>query len=360
LDKLSKHQPILRAFVGLWPNCQAAITSDFSIAEFKEFLAKTDADGKEELVEELYRIFDLSTPQGHEYLIDACRLCSFESEFDRDLHVECLGLMTRTERPDAFDLAYDMHTVHSAERFSLYKGRGGKRIQDPQAGAKSLQDQLAQFFLQDKRSDRVIVRQFEDGQRTNFVIYHEKRRKAELTFRGSSNPSVRPLIFRPVQQDLICYDSTTGTAEIETGFQKEEEALRRAFAGCCLNDEELFEDEKACNQIDLSPLKNRAFVPHVEEGHSVSITELHAGLVEGRGPTMILKSKNVLRTLDNFHLREVLLNAVVRRVVIKFYLGDDRRGCRVEGWLPNNLRFKRAKHADAIFAYLRRWRLLSD
>ena len=73
-------------------------------------------------------------------------------------------------------------------------------------------------------------------------MYHEKRVKAELIFKGTSTSlKVSPTILRPAQQDFISYNNETGQVEIEAGFEKEEAALRKAFAECCLKDEDFFD-----------------------------------------------------------------------------------------------------------------------
>lgn len=361
LDKFQGQESVLRSYVCRWEGCRKALPARFGIGDFKTFLAGDDIEGKDELVEGLYRAHDLSTEDGHEYLVCACKEDDRNPDPEGSLPVECLALKVLTESEGTFHFAYDMHTVSTAEKFAIYRGRRGQTIQDPEGAAERLEKLLANAFANDKQSNRVIVRRFDDGQRVNFVIYHEKRTRAHLTFRrGRGKSGVTPLVFRPAQQDLICYDWETGTAEIETRSLKGEEVLRRAFASSCLGDETVFEDEDASKQVDLTPVQNERFNLTVDDGHIAALVEIHAQLRQRYGPTLVIKSKDTLSTLRSNNLHRLITNGIVRKVVIKFQFGDDRRGRRVEVALPNRLRFKRATHADLVFGYLRRWRLLRE
>src|SRR5687767_14071182 len=103
-----------------------------------------------------------------------------------------------------------------AERFSVYRGSTPKAISNAAAAVGNLQKKLAEVFKGDKSSERVLVRQYQEGAYTNFIVYHEKRTKAELVFTGPKNkPQVFPQVLRPAQQDFISYSHETGQVEIE-------------------------------------------------------------------------------------------------------------------------------------------------
>jgi hypothetical protein len=98
--------------------------------------------------------------------------------------VECLSLKVRAENEDAFNLAYDRCALQQAERFSVFQGEAGQAIPDIPAATQRLQERLSDLFKGDKNSDRVLVRQYQEGPYTNFIVYHEKRTKAMLVFEG--------------------------------------------------------------------------------------------------------------------------------------------------------------------------------
>jgi hypothetical protein len=359
LDKFQGRESILRGYVGIWNGRLEVDIVNLDIPKFKEFLVNGDGDGKDDLLEGLYRAYDLCTERGHEDLLAACREWGYDPDPEEELPVECLSLKVRTEDEDLFNLSYDRNRLWSAERFSLFRGKESRAIADLPVAAQSFQEKLAEVFKEDKNSDRVLIRQYREGSYTNFIVYHEKRTKAELVFKGTKTRlKVSPTVLRPAQQDFISYNNETGQVEIEARFEKEEAVLRKHFAECCLGDPDFFEGEEAGNRINLARVAEEDFDMPVDEEHSAVLTELHFKLKQLHGPSFVVRSKNVLETLDRNNLRKQLAGGEIRKVVFKIGFPDDRRGKRVELSGTNRIKFKRATHAEAVFRYLRNWRVV--
>lgn len=356
LDKLQGHVPLLGAYVGLWNGRLDLDRATLDVPTFKDFLVNGDGDGKDELLEGLYRIYDLCTDRGHEDLVAACQECGYDPDSDGELPVECLSLKVRVENEEAFNLAYDRNTMWHAERFTIFRGESIKAIADPSAAASRLHDKLAEVFKDDKKSDRVLVRQYQEGQYTNFIVYHEKRTKAELIFKGTrTRPKVSPTILRPAQQDFISYNNETGQVEIEARFENEEATLRKSFAECCLGDVDFFEGGDAANRINLTRIAEDDFGMPVDEDHTAALAELHFNLNQKHGPSFVIRSKDTLETLDLNYMRKRLKGGTIRKAVFKITFPDDRRGKRIELGGTNKVKFKRATHAEDVFRYLRNW-----
>lgn len=365
LDKFQGREPLIRRYVRLWDghlklDGAKLDVPELDVSQFKEFLANGDGDGKDELVEGLYRACDLCTDHGHEALFAACADFNYDPDPNQELPVECLSLKVRVGNEDAFRLAYDRNTVWLAERFSFYRGKAAKTIGDPAPAATRFEKKLGEFFKDDKKSDRVLVRQYREGDRTNFIVYHEKRTKAELIFKGTQAlRKVAPTVFRPLQQDFISYNHKTGQVEIEARFEKEEDALRKHFAECCLGDADFFEGAEAANGINLSRIAEENFKLDVDEGHTATLIELSFRLQQQPEPSFHVRSKNVLETLERNDLRRRIAGAIIQKAVFKITFPDDRRGKRVELAGANTVAFKRATHAEEVFSYLTRWGLVS-
>jgi len=359
LDKFQGREPLIHGYVGIWDGRLELDGAKVDVPRFREFLLNGDGDGKDELLEGLYRAYDLCTERGHEDLVAACQeYPDYDPDPAGELPVECLSLKVRTENEEAFNLAYDRNTLWRAERFSLFRGREIKAIADVSAAASRFQQKLAEVFKEDKKSDRVLVRQYQEGPYTNFIVYHEKRTKAELIFKGTrTRPKVSPTVLRPAQQDFISYNHETGQVEIEARFQNEEAALRKNFAECCLGDTDFFEGPGAANRIDLAKIAEEDFSMDVDEdaGHSAALIELHFNLKQQHGPSFIVRSKNVLETLEKNYLRKRIAGGTIRRAVFKITFPDDGRGKRVELAGSNTVKFKRATHAEEVFGYLKNW-----
>ncbi len=361
LDKFQGQEAILRNFVGLWDGRLGLDAASLDVPRFKEFLVDGDGDGKDDLLESLYMAFDLCTERGHEDLVAACNECGYAPDGNGDLPVECMSLKVRSENEDAFTLAYDRYNLWRAERFTIFRGKSAAGIVDADAASSAFQTKLAEVFKDHKNSDRVLVRHYQEGAYTNFIVYHEKRVKAELIFKGTrTRPKVAPTILRPAQQDFISYNNETGQVEIEAGFEKEETALRKAFAECCLKDEDFFDSPGSADRINLARIAEDDFDMPVDEDHSAILAELHFNIQQTHGPSFVVRSKNVMETLEKNYLRKRLPGGTIRRAVFKIMFPDDRRGKRIELSGTNKIKFKRATHAEDVFRYLRNWGIIID
>jgi len=173
-------------------------------------------------------------------------------------------------------------------------------------------------------------------------------------------PKVSPTILRPAQQDFISYNNETGQLEIEAGFEKEETALRKAFAECCLKDEDFFDSPGSSDRLNLARIAEDDFDMPVDEDHSALLAELHFKLHQTHGPSFVVRSKNVMETLEKNYLRKHLAGGTIRRAVFKIMFPDDRRGKRIELSGTNKVKFKRATHAEDVFRYLKNWGIVID
>lgn len=356
LDKFQGREQLLRAYVAQWDGHLPLSIAALDVPVLKEFLANGDGDGKDAMMEGLYRAHDLSSERGQEDLIAACRDFDIDPDPGGQLPVECLSLKVLTENEQAFDLAYDRNTLWHAERFSIFRGKSAKAIPDPAAVAREFQEKLAEAFREDKDSDRVLVRQYREDTYVNFIVYHEKRTKAELVFIGpKGRQRVMPQIWRPAQQDFISYNHETGQVDIEARFEHEETALRKHFAECCLADADFFESPEAGQRLNLTRITEPDFSMPVNEDHTAELVELQFSLMQQHWPSFVVRSKNVLETLDKNYLRKRLAGGTVRRAVFKIGFPDDRRGKRVELSGSNKVKFKRATHAEEVFRYLNNW-----
>lgn len=359
LDKFQGREDLLRSYVDIWGDGLQIDVASLDVQSFKDFLVNGDGDRKDEFMEGLYRACDLSNEQGHEYLVATCKILNYDPDPEGELPVECLSLKVRAENEDAFNLSYDRSAMDQAERFSVFQGEAGLLIENVHDATDKLQQRLSALFKADKNSDRVLVRQYQEGAYSNFIVYHEKRTQAMLVFQGSRvRPKVSPTVLRPAQQDFISYNCVTGQVEIEARFEKEERALRTSFAECCFGNAELFEQPGAAEQFKLDAIASEEFALRVNDGDSAALVELQFKLKQKHSPSFLVRSKDVLETLELIGLRAQLSGATIQRAAFKIGFPDDRRGKRVELKGTNKISFKRSTHAEDIFRYLLNWGLL--
>ncbi len=229
LDKFEGQEGILCSYAGIWNGGLLVDAASLDVQRFKEFIVDGDGDRKDEFMEGLYRAYDLSNERGHEDLVASCLDLSYDPDPGGVLPVECLSLKVRTENEEAFNLAYDRCAMHQAERFSVYQGEAGRCIADVKAATEQLQGKLSAVFKGDKNSDRVLVRQYQEGAYTNFIVYHEKRTQAMLVFKGSRiKPRVSPTVLRPAQQDFLSYNTETARSKSKPDSRRKRAPSGRA------------------------------------------------------------------------------------------------------------------------------------
>jgi len=362
LDKFQGFENLLRDYCRLWPRKLGLNVAKLDIETFKKWLIEGESEVKDELMEGLYRCYDLSTEHGHEDLFGASADSDYNPDQKQELPVECLALTVRTEREDVFNLAYDRYALFHAERFSIYQGLKPQQITRVNKRQKSFEKLLAEEFRNFKNSDRVLVRNYREGDYTHFIVYHEKRVKATLIFKGTkTRPKVAPSIYRPAQQDFISYNEVTGQVEIEAGYENEEKRLRQVFAQCFFDDKEFFDGDQASERFALGEIADPTFRLDTSDGVTAVIVHLRFKLAQEGGPTFDVRSKDVLKTLEFNGLRRKLKADMIQMVAIKFGWQDDKRGKRVELSGSNKIKFNRATHAEEIFQLLKDWEImLSD
>lgn len=361
LAKCEGHEEILRGYARLWKSGLKVDISSLDVDGFRNLVLREDWPDKDPFMEGLYRAYDLCTKDGHEALRLACTSLKTHPDPKETLPVELLSLKVLTKHENAFNLAYAQCTLHKAERFSIYQGKSGQPIKEVKEATHRLQLALAAEFKGRKNSDRVLVLSYQEDGYANFIVYHEKRTQALLTFKRSRKTmKVTPTVFRPAQQDFISYNSKTGQVEIEAQFEKEEETLRKRFAECCLGDASFFEGPDAANRLKLGVIADEAFDLGANEPDKAALVELHFGLSQKHGPSFVVRSKNVVETLQMNGLKSKLSADQIKRAVFKFTFSDDKRGKRVELSGTKTISFKRATNAEKVFEYLRLWKILVE
>ena len=359
LAKFEDHEEILRGYIRRWKNGLNIDVSSLNVDGFRDLILGGEWPDKDPFMEGLYRAYDICTPDGLEALRRACAALAKPPDPKEELAVEPLSLKILAKHEDVFNRAYAECSLQKAERFSIYQGKEGRSIEDIKEAADRLYRRLATEFKGRKNSDSVVVLPYEEDGYVNFIVYHEKRTQALLTFKHARKKvRVSTTVLRPAQQDFISYNSKTGQVEIETQFEKEEETLRKGFAECCLGDADFFEGPEASNRLNLGVIAGHSF--GTEGLGNAVLIELHFGLPQTHEPWLIVRSRNVVETLSMNGLKSKLRADQISRAVFRFTFSDDRRGKRVELSGTNTISFKRATHAEEVFEALRTWKILIE
>ena len=135
--------------------------------------------------------------------------------------------------------------------------------------------------------------------------------------------------------------------------------MRQSFAECCFGDPGLFDRPEASERFSLAAIAAPDFALDVDDGDSAALIGLQFKLDEKHQPAFVVRSKNVLETLELNGVREKLPKANITRAILKIGFRGEVRGKRIELSGTNKISFKRATHAQDVFRYLRDWTILS-
>lgn len=371
-------EPILQAFFDRYlAGTRVGTTNPLRVDDVIEFV-----QSREEMTKEATQLLndanDLGNLQGAFFLRNALNVARIDPAPSHNLIAEHLSLKVLTDWPEVFVSAYDRLGLAKTDNFSFYAGREVRAVQDPVAVAQSFEAELRTL----KRSDKVVVRSFVEGEMVNFIFYHEKAPRAPLVFQA--NLEIIPLFHRPAQQDFICYNTRTGHIEIEIGSRGEQVAIRKKFAQACVGDAEFFEEPNSTGFLNL----DRLLAPDFTLNPDVAkLRYIEMSLDQEEEPLFAISSKDVYATLstngmlEKFQLTGNELNETdlafedsepagaapepeerpnrVQAAHLAFAVPGQTRRVTVELKVPNKISFPRSMHSAAVFTILRNLGLLS-
>lgn len=360
LDKFKAHRDSLVAYLNRWDGQIPGLPEPLEVDAFKEFLKTPPVDCRpfEEMVEGIYRAWDLCTKQGEEHMHDAAERNQSSLNDVHDIPREVFALRLYVEDLSSFQLAENLNHAQHVDKFVTFKGKGPASVENVEGAVALFKAELQGFFTERKGSEKVLVKHFLDGDVLNFIIYHEERVKAEIQLQEDGTTlTIQPLIFRPARQDFLSYFPAVGKIQIDNPSPKERAAMRRAFGLVCLDDESFFEEQGAEAVVDLSGLAASDFELQTDHGDSAKLTEIVFRLHQAHKPCLTVRSGDVYATLEANGLRELLAHSQILSAKIKLFMAGAKRGKSIELKHPNSLSFNRSTHAQQVMDYLARWNL---
>ena len=376
-------EPLLKEFFArVLPESPFAIAGELAVDAVIDFVQGDDPEAKEptRLLNDAY---DLGNTQGAFFLRNALNQALVPNAPDFNLIPEHLSLIVLLRWPDVFVSAYDRLGLSRTDNFSFYAGREARPVANVDAVARDFEKKLREL----KRSQRVVVRSFTEGEMVNFIFYHEKPPQAPLIIQDDLE--ITALLHRPAQQDFICYNTRTGHVEVEIGTRGEKASIRKKFAESCTGDAEFFEQPKSTAFLELDKLLAPDFTLNPEVA---KLTYLKITLDQEEEPTFEIKSKDVFMTLaangmlETFQFQatpedvepaaptEAQTNTALAVVAVEpatveepaqprprrvheakltLTIPGQRRGVGVELVEPNKVSFPRSMHTATVFQILR-------
>jgi hypothetical protein len=248
-------------------------------------------------------------------------------------------------------------------QIALFPGKSAKIIEDDAAAVAGFEGQLNANIAAWKGAERFMVHHYRDGAMLVILVFCE--RTAEVNWEMDPGSSVvKTRIGRPVIQDVLFYDQSTGELEIEASQQKHREVLRNSFAEGVMGDDSFFPMEQQTRVLNLQKLIELDFELPVRTGHQVQITAVTLKEFITQKPftaTLSANRQNVIEILRSKSAAGLFEQALIGSARIELILGPgrlDRKSIELSG--DNRIKFNRASHADEVYRYLRHWTLMGN
>jgi hypothetical protein len=313
-----------------------------------------------------HQFHDLATPKGRE-IIEAVA-ASFAIGGDipgGDVTHQRAALWLWNADKDAFDSAMDRLAVAGVHggQIAMFPGQSAKPIEDTGAAVAAFEAKLNDNLKDWNGAESFKVHHYLDGTMLVILVFCERTAETRMEM-DHTTKAVKTRIGRPVVQDVLFYDQSTGELEIEAGRPKHREILRNAFAVGVMGDDGFFTPEEHSRVLNLMKLRERGFDLPTKQGHSASITAITLKIPVGGKQLSANFGANrhdvvaAMRSLDS---QRLLASAIIRKVRIELVVGSGRLDRKsIELSAPNGIKFNRASHVDTVYQYLRHWSLMGQ
>ena len=314
----------------------------------------------------LHQLNDLATTKGREIVMSTATSFVIPGGHPgTDMTDQRAALWLWNTNKDAFESAMDRLAASGIQgsQIALFPGRSAKSIEDDAAAVAGFEGQLNANIASWKGAERFTIHHYRDGAMLVILVFCE--RTAEVSWEMDHGSSVvKTRIGRPVIQDVLFYDESTGELEIEASHAKHREVLRNSFAEGVMGDDSFFPMEEQTRVLNLQKLVELNFTLPVRTGHQVQITAVTLREFFSMKPFTVTLSANrqdVIEILRAKHAAGLIERASIRSVRIELILGSgrlDRKSIELSG--DNRIKFNRASHADEVYRYLRHWTLMGN
>ena len=313
-----------------------------------------------------YQIHDLASPKGRDIIHSTAASFAIPAEVPgTDVTHQRAALWLWNTDKDAFESAMDRLAASGIQggQIALFPGKSAKIIEDDAAAVAGFVGQLNANIASWKGAERFTVHHYRAGSMLVILVFCE--RTAEVNWEMDPGSSVvKTRIGRPVIQDVLFYDQSTGELEIEASHQKHREVLRNSFAEGVMGDDSFFPMEEQTRVLNLQKLIELDFKLPVRTGHQVQITAVTLSELIARRPftaTLSANRQDVVEILRAKNAAGLIDRTSIRSVRIELILGTgrlDRKSIELSG--DNRIKFNRASHADEVYRYLRHWTLMGN
>lgn len=274
---------------------------------------------------------------------------------DQERPVEELAMRLFLEDREAFEYAWSYYLLHASQaRVSQYRFPAGAIEPHPDQ-VQAMERYLARMFEQQKKGAACRLRVNKDSSGVIILVSRGAYMRTVMQWQGTR---VVFRTFRPAVEDVMTYEPRAERLSVRPGFNRDRSLYVHAIARFLAEDEGVGEMALTNRVFSLENLRNGTFSYKGNDViRRVSLREAHLQLPALGEPTLVIRSDDVVRTLDE-DLHGISLNmGDLKRVKllfeVQFGMNTKTQPVMFEIEPPGFSDLSLKSHSDHIEAYLR-------
>lgn len=209
------------------------------------------------LIDALYLIHEMATPEGMESLLDAIRQLPPEERIALDGSLELtpadIAVQVWLKAPQMLEREHAEQFVVERRSFDYYLSReipDGKFTLPEQSVLARIEQDLAAWFFSKKKGDLVRVLMYPKGDEVWFLVRHGEAFRREGAQKGRMSSSV---FYRPEKHDVLVYNAAIGEFRINASSKGEKDLYLQKFGLHVFGDPDHFPSSN--KKYSLEPLQ---------------------------------------------------------------------------------------------------------
>ncbi len=349
LDFLDPYRTYLEGRGMTWPVDESMT---INCAVLSDILMKPDDQMPTTMVDALYFVHEMATPEEMDHLIVEAGKQEIELDSDPDTTPADIAAQIWLKDPELLESLHAEVLVMKPRSFTHFKSAvpGPKAFTRPEEEKReTLLRELDRWFDEHKRGTGSRVRHFDYDKKIAFLIRHGMPFKREGSLKAGQSETV---FYRPEIHDVVVYDRIDNELAVHAGTKGERELYIAAFGWLLFDSAEYFRDDK---KFTLEPLKSAdpeclacADIDGMEE---VKLTELQILRGGPYGDVEVRKSKNYLASLASRGQRiPAHSNLIQASFSVKFDNARNPRTVKIR--VPNVATYTRDDDAELVERWL--------
>ncbi|MBF0188469.1 MAG: hypothetical protein HQL50_11160 [Magnetococcales bacterium] len=205
--------------------------SEVDVAKLSSILIHPDEHIPDRMVEALYCVNEMSTPDGMDMLLAACKREGVCLDIQEHASPTEVALQVWMERPGLLEESHAAILVTKTRSFDIFRSvqRSEQGFQIPgQDELVEFESELCCWFEQNRRGRGCKVFIFDHGAKMSFLIRHGKPvHRQGIQEEGESSS----ICFRPETHDVVVYDRSRDELAIRSSGSTGEQVLYRYMIG---------------------------------------------------------------------------------------------------------------------------------